>query len=383
MRGARWLLVAVALMAVLPRFAWSEAARPGSRAPLEELEGYVARHPEDCEGRRLLAARYEARGFVEEAVAQHLAVLVRAPGDESAGERVRCLVAERMPAWLPGEGVEALPFAHDELGLELACAEGQGERTGYRLLVSREGFAAREGERQDPAHEWRFARIDYGYVWEPRAGRWVMRLRAHWEEGGESDLAGAALRTALALYCTVREYLELDPTRPWEEPVDIWLARSGAAGGRAVGSNIYLYSMGTPRPGSEWFREVAHEYGHVALPGIGGFTETDDAWADGHLGELLFGKWLAAARVPEWLPWPVAEWEREAAVERARLMAGAEGEVEAARLEGLDEEARDYFLGLALRVEEERGPRFLGEALRRCARGRPEDFAAAAGLLGE
>ena len=131
-------------------------------------------------------------------------------------------------------------------------------------------------------------------------------------------------------------------------------------------------------------RQVAHEYGHVALPGIGGFTETDDPWADGHLGELLFPKWLAESGVPGWVPWSVARREREAARERERLRGlwscdelralWQEQTPAAEPLDGDDAAARDRFLGLALHVEATEGPSFLGRALRRCPRGRPGEF---------
>ena len=75
----------------------------------------------------------------------------------------------------------------------------------------------------------------------------------------------------------------------------------------------------------------------------------------------------------------MGEWEARA--RREALMAAAAGAVDEERLKGTDEEARDYFLGLALRVEEEMGPRFLGEALRRCARGTAGEFVESARRL--
>ncbi len=392
----------------------------GVGGELAELEWLVAHAPENCELRGRLAGAYEERGLLEEAVAEYLGMLAREPGNEGARGGVEALVKERMPKWLPEEAEEGVLFALEVLEMELVEPEGtvvgvdrcrgardvrrpelEGEilrfaqndkiRAGvgtpglqsgkkvepieYRLLVTKERFAAREGERWEEVHQRALPWVDYGYVWEAAAKRWVMRVRAHWAEAEDAELAQEALRATLAFYCVAREYLGCDPTERWAAPVEVWLGRRGRPGARAVGRNLYLYAVGTPRSPAEWVRQVAHEYGHIALPGIGGFTDTDDAWADGHLGELLFPKWLAAIGAPEWMPWSVAEWEREAQGERERLIAEArEAGLDAARLRGVDENAQDYFLGLALRVEEVAGPRFLGEVLGRCARGRAADF---------
>ena len=134
------------------------------------------------------------------------------------------------------------------------------------------------------------------------------------------------------------------------------------------------------------------ESGAARLPGIGGFMETDDPWADGHLGELLFPKWLAESGVPGWVPWSVASWETGAGQERERLKGlwscdelralwqaqpAGSGDPAEQTLDGEDVEARDRFLGLALHVEAAAGPSFLADVLRRCPRGRPGQFVSA------
>ena len=79
-----------------------------------------------------------------------------------------------------------------------------------------------------------------------------------------------------------------------ERPVDVWLSRSGAAGGEHWRTDIYLLDIGSPRTGIEWAREVAHEYGHYLLPGASGYTDPE-SWANGVLGERLFLWWLQRA----------------------------------------------------------------------------------------
>ncbi len=365
-------------------------AGPWARSPaaaqvsgdIGHLERRLAAHPDDPGARRALAQAYAQRGLVEEAVAQYLALLSRDPNDADAGEKVKALVAERMPIWLPREVEQAPPFPLQVFELTLPDPAGAGAEVPRRLLVTQAGLPAGEGYRTDRLHKWAFPSVEYGYAWDPKAERlpgqgWVMKGRAHWARPADQDLAQSALKAFLALWCVASEYLQRDPTRPWGQPIDLWLTERGEPGARAVGRDVYLYATNTPRPPEEWWRELAHEYGHVALPGIGGFTDTDDPWADGELGEVLFTKWLAAGKSPERLPWSVEAAEKIAAPRRRALIAGAAGPVDTTRLNGTDGKAKDYFLGLALRAEAAAGPRFLGEALAKCPRGNAARFVAA------
>jgi hypothetical protein len=377
-------ITAAALMWALPCCvgvaspAWAEFG-----GELAALEAYVRAHPADVDTRRNLGEAYAARGLVEDAVREYAAVLLWEPGDEKARARAKELIASQMPVWLPAgvEGVGVLSCMMCQMGMRGTTAgagtpapQPEAETHTYRLLVTEESFQAREGERFDQVHGKKLSWVDYGYAWDEARGRWEMRVRVHWQGERSALLARQALRATLAWYCVAREYLGCDPTRPWGQPVDVWLMDEGEPGARAVGRSMYLYAVKTPREPSEWVREVAHEYGHIALPGIGGFTDTDDPWADGHLSELLFTKWLSASGIPRWMPWSVEGWEQEARVERERLVVPARGEVNPPRLTGTGEDARDCFLGLALWVEEEMGPGFLGDVLRRCPRGTAGQF---------
>ncbi|MCJ7822174.1 MAG: hypothetical protein MUQ26_03675 [Armatimonadetes bacterium] len=323
------------------------------------------------DARWVAATRYEMHGLTEEAVAEYLRLLATDPENEAARDRVMVLVGREMPQWLPEEAEKAAPFKCQ--AVEMAFGQGE-EKAEQRLLITQEGFGAREGERWDELHETGFKHIDYGYVWQPSRKRYEVRVAAHWEEPGQHPIAHNALGATLAFYCLAKELLGLDPTKPWGDPVDVWVTNKGQPGARAQGRAIYLYSAKTPRPAGEWLREIAHEYGHVSFPGLGGFTETDDEWVDGHLAELLFPKWLTASGAA-WLSWPVAEWECEASTERQRLIGlVGSGELDKARLAGKDKAARDYLLGLALRFEQTEGPEALGKALKKCARGTAAGF---------
>jgi len=291
--------VATAALAALLLGVRSPAA-PGASparfgAELHELEWLVEHAPENLRLRRRLAAEYEARGLHENAFAQHLAVAARDPDDQECRDRLRALFAERPPAWLPEEGIGQLPFAAREITLPLPALREGKWASGCRLLLTAEPHAPPRGEAWDPLHGRRYQWAGWAWVWDDGLGRWVMRLQVLWETQERAETAQAALTVGAALYCAARGRLGVDPTRPHAQPVAVWLAEHGEAGARAVGRTIYLYAAGAPRAPAEWVRQLAHEYGHVALPGIGGFSETDDPWADGHLGELLLPSYLGAA----------------------------------------------------------------------------------------
>ena len=67
----------------------------------------------------------------------------------------------------------------------------------------------------------------------------------------------------------------LDPTGGWKMPLDLWLADKGDPA-RTPPAAASTSTPSTPRSPEEWLRELAHEYGHTAFPGLGGFTKTDD-----------------------------------------------------------------------------------------------------------
>jgi hypothetical protein len=373
-------LAAAALVLASPRCCDpSSAALGGEFAALEEA---VRQSPDDLASRRHLAEAYGQRGFIEEAVAEHVAILTRRQGDEEARARVAELVAQRMPAWLPADAPDVAPFPVAVCEVTLPGPGADEGPVTCRVLRTGAGFIAREGERRDPVHGWPFPVADYGYVWTPKTQRWVMRARLHRGPGVDERLADRALATLLCLQVAAWEYLHREPAQRPGRVVHIWVTREGEAGARAVGHDLYLHAVGVERSPGEWLREIAHEYGHMALPGIGGFNETDDPWADGYLAELLFPKWLAAVGADECSGWPMAEAERQAEPRRQELIAEALAARDgSSRLGGADDRSRRYFLGLALHVEAVAGPLFLGEALARCPRGRPAGFVAAADQL--
>ena len=76
-----------------------------------------------------------------------------------------------------------------------------------------------------------------------------------------------------------------------EKSIDVWIMRTGEAGGELKQENLYVYNINSDRTGLEWARELAHEYGHYLLPGASGYTDPE-SWSNGVLGERLFLGWL-------------------------------------------------------------------------------------------
>ena len=249
---------------------------------------------------RMMAAQYEAHGLVEKAVAEYLKILAKDPQDSEARSKAQGLIVLRMPAWLPEEAETAWPFPHEVITYDL-IGPMQGAEP-YRLLVTQSAFTAQEGDRWDELHEKGFSRIDYVYLWHPVKKQYEVRVAAHWNTDAETKVAQQALRAVSGFYCLVKDRLGFDPTGRWGDPIDVWVTSKGEPGGRAQGRSIYLYAVGAERTSGEWLRELGHEYGHVSLPGIGGFKDSDDEWADGNLAELLFPKWLAEKGAPAWMP---------------------------------------------------------------------------------
>ena len=145
--------------------------------------------------------------------------------------------------------------------------------------------------------------------------------------------------------------------------VNVWLTDrvepglSPDTGGEQFQNQIYLYNIHRERSEIEWAREIAHEYGHYALPGIAGFKAPEE-WANGVLGERLFLKWIrddvkGGRLKSEDLPfvnsglldefyahsvWPLIR----------RIMAnGTDGQL----ITNMSEKGMDYYTGLAMYID--------------------------------
>jgi len=80
------------------------------------------------------------------------------------------------------------------------------------------------------------------------------------------------------------------------EPEITPISRPWAIAGQVDASpgDILFWKAGLVRPEAEWLRELAHEYGHVALPPFGGYEPPLEPYGNGKVGETLGMLWAAA-----------------------------------------------------------------------------------------
>lgn len=159
----------------------------------------------------------------------------------------------------------------------------------------------------DPKRRGLYNRVSYGYILNPETGRLELEIALHYPsetltgQGTDgAEIADAAMANLLRLWWLGRDILGRVLIHD-KGPLNVWLTSGGEAGGEQWNDNLYLYGLEQKREPTEWLREVAHEWGHLLLPGIDGFTDPE-AWANGAMGETLFLRWLAqsAEREGKW-----------------------------------------------------------------------------------
>lgn len=116
------------------------------------------------------------------------------------------------------------------------------------------------------------------------------------------ELAPSVTKTLLRLWRYNLDELKIDHKPDYSKStVDVYLCWAGQAGGEHLFDDdpqapkgysskvntIYIYDLPTFTDKMEQLREVAHEYGHASLPGVGGY-DYPEYWANGFLGEKLF-----------------------------------------------------------------------------------------------
>jgi hypothetical protein len=142
----------------------------------------------------------------------------------------------------------------------------------------------------EPQHGTSYQRLCYVYRAGPQ-GLMPLFCRVHYAGDDDADLALRIGRLLLYGRHILRARTERDPFNVDTEPIDVWLCRTGPSGGEQWRNNIYFYDLDIDRSSVEWIREVLHEYGHLAVPPVGGFT-APEYWANGYLGERLLVRWI-------------------------------------------------------------------------------------------
>ncbi len=308
--------------------------------------------------------------------------ITRLPDSKLIRQRMQAMLDEDLPVSVGDNGLLALPGDPEFVTFSLSDPRlpltergfRQGLLTTYPLLPSAiyqhdPKYGRTAGKIDD---DWTFAHMFYAYAHDTKASCWNLRFRVMWQDvpGKGEERRQFARQTAqllLRLSEVVDAYTGLVPRFTDHGAINVWLAEKHEAGGEALNENLYLYGMDTPRSSAEWVREIAHEYGHLSLPPVTGYTQPESQ-ATGLLGERLFVHWLllntAVPGTP--LPWLQAMDADEFTLNRYFQIISRFtqlGPLDQA-LDNTNEEAMNAFVGLALYLEATRGSRFLTGVLK-------------------
>lgn len=214
------------------------------------------------------------------------------------------------------------------------------------------------------------------------------------ERKAENDPAPKVVRMLLRMWeCNALRF-SLDHAKLYNDgTVDVYLCWGGQAGGEqrfdddedATGlkkvNTIYIYDLNSFKNPVEMAREVAHEYGHATLPGVGGFKEPED-WGNGYLGEKIFMRYLRdelkAKRIEpiDVMGCTLEQLEAwvKAHVDPLTQKAADDGPM-FGLLEGTGAAAMDAYLGLNLLLEQILPPRQFAMILRETAYSEAKGYA--------
>ena len=122
---------------------------------------------------------------------------------------------------------------------------------------------------------------------------WLLEVSALWPNDDDDPRVIAQLGPLMPIINTGKKPIPTQPEttalmRPWT-PI--------AGQNDADPDEILFWKAGLNRSEAEWLRELFHEYGHVAIPPLGGFRPPLEPFANGVIGETLGMMW--AAQMPE------------------------------------------------------------------------------------
>ena len=156
-------------------------------------------------------------------------------------------------------------------------------------------------------NRWEFDWITWGFGNITGGGEQQLRIRVFSQERKEEgDKAPLVARMVMQLWNKTFRTLKFDHPNQFNSGiVDFYLCFGGEPGGEQLFgeeilpnrpqpvkvNTIYIYQLHSFKEPVEMAREVAHEYGHAILPGIGGFKQPE-VFSNGYLGEKLFLKWM-------------------------------------------------------------------------------------------
>ena len=188
--------------------------------------------------------------------------------------------------------------------LELISAD-----TGEKLLMIRARNEKLDPPKRAPLGGLMFEHLTSGYARDRTDEAFHLRFRVFtMYRPDENDPTDYVARMMLRLWDFNRQRLNRDHSDFIHlRSVDVYLVAFGGSGAEqlfmedpeeldalnrpARVNTIYVYSVQSLDDPLEFARELAHEYGHATLPGIGGYSEPED-WANGDIGERVYMSWL-------------------------------------------------------------------------------------------
>ncbi|MCH8977801.1 MAG: hypothetical protein IH945_00970 [Armatimonadetes bacterium] len=184
--------------------------------------------------------------------------------------------------------------------------------TGEKLMLLQARSEKLDPPKRSPLNGWVFEHVTAGFARDRTDESFNLRFRVFNQyRPDKNDPTDYVARMMLRLWDFNRQRLNRDHSDFIHlRAVDVYLVAFGGSGAEqqfmedpfeldendrpARANNIYIYSVSNLDDPLEFARELAHEYGHATLPGIGGYSEPED-WANGDLGERVYMTWLLQA----------------------------------------------------------------------------------------
>ena len=272
-----------------------------------------------------------------------------------------------LPPELSADWLDALPIDSTSLSYDLGT-----------LIVPR---AYLPTHAEEPQHQWKFSKVVY--IYQSQDKTLTKFCAVHYNGEANLTLAVRVARLLSLAHQTLTQKTGHEAANG-AAPFDVWLCAGGQNGGEQWRSNLYLYTVDTPRSSIEWIREIVHEYSHLALPAIGGYT-APEYWANGYLGERLIVRWfMRDTDGPKKVEYAWGDFSGAPNFTRLLLTPPLDLYKKTGPnpkwLARKDEMGMRYFIGQALTFDDKYGAKRLGEAFTRLPHFRTAtatDFAAA------
>jgi hypothetical protein len=278
----------------------------------------------------------------------------KSPGDSSARRLLENQVAQGLPNPLDTTLLPDLPVDASQIDANLGT------------VVTLRAYLPSTAV--EPQHGATFSHVTYIYrtASTPDSPYKILFCCVHYTDAKDADLAQRTGQLLLLARDTLVENLKRGPFND-DRPFDVWLCRSGQAGGEQWRDNIYFYDLDTPRSSIEWIREITHEYSHLALPAIGGYDKPE-YWANGYIGERLIVRWLQRRKDgPQlveslWGTFSGADnFDRLLIAPAIKLYATTGPSTQ--WIDRKDADGMRYFIGQILTIDDKYGGRVLGQAM--------------------